>query len=48
MNNEEYFNYMMETFHEEHDLISVVLIGKDHAVKLIGRDRETWEEKKNE
>lgn len=46
MKNEEYFDYLLDTFNEEHHLIRIVLIGEDNAVRLLVLDNEKWEESK--
>jgi len=48
MNNEQYFNYLLDAFDEEHHLIRIVLIGEDNAVRLLVLDNEKWGEVKNE
>jgi len=45
MNNEQYFNYLLDSFDEEHKLIRVVLIGEDNAVRLLVMDeKKEWEQ----
>lgn len=46
MNKEEYFDYLLEVFDEEHKLIRIVLIGEDNAVRLLVMDDSGWDEKK--
>ena len=46
MTDEQYFDYLLNTFDEEHHLIRVVLIGEDNAVRLLVLDNEKWEENK--
>lgn len=38
MKDEEYFDYLMQQFHEEHGLEIIILIGKDRAVRLLECD----------
>ena len=35
MNNERWFDYLTQTFHEEHNLTRIVLIGEDNAVRVL-------------
>ncbi len=44
MNNEEYLDYLINTFDEENNLIRIVLIGENNAVRLLVLDNEKWEE----
>lgn len=46
MNNEEYFDYLLNSFDEEHHLTRIVLIGEDNAVRLLVLN-DKWEEAKN-
>ncbi len=46
MNNEQYFDYLLNSFDEEHNLIRIVLIGQDNAVRLLVMDDDKWEEVK--
>ena len=48
MNNEQYFDYLLNSFDEEHKLIRIVLIGQDNAIRLLVMDNDKWEEIKNE
>ncbi len=36
--NEQWFDYLTNIFHEEHDLTRVILIGKDNAVRVLARE----------
>lgn len=42
MNNEQYLDYLVDVFDEEHKLIRVILIGEDNAVRLLVLDDEKW------
>ncbi len=48
MNNEEYFDYLLDTFDREHKMIKIILIGKDDAIRLLVLDKNKWEENKGE
>jgi len=43
MDNKQYFDYLLDTFDEEHHLIRIVLIGEDNAVRLLVLDDDKWE-----
>ncbi len=40
MEDEKYFDYLLNIFDEEHHLVKVVLIGEDNAVRLLVIDEE--------
>lgn len=45
MNNEQYFDYLLNSFDEEHQLTRIVLIGEDNAVRLLVLDnKKQWEQ----
>ncbi len=46
MNNVEYFDYLFDTFDEEHKLIRIILIGEDNAIRLLVLENEKWGEGK--
>ncbi len=46
MNNEQYFDYLLDTFDKEHKLTRIVLIGEDDAIRLLVLDENKWEENK--
>lgn len=46
MKNEEYFDYLLDNFDEEHNLVKIVLIGEDNAVRLLVVDEgDKWRKK---
>ncbi len=48
MNNEEYFDYLLDTFDKEHKLTRIVLIGEDNAIRLLVKDKSKFKEIKGE
>jgi hypothetical protein len=40
MNNPMWFDYLTRIFDEEHNLIRVVLIGEDNAVRVLAKEEE--------
>ncbi len=46
MNNEQYFDYLLNSFDEEHQLTRIVLIGEDNAIRLLVMEKDKWEEAK--
>ena len=38
MENKNWFDYLAQVFHEEHDLVRVILIGKDSAIRILQRE----------
>lgn len=40
MKSEEYFDYLLDVFDEEHHLVKIILIGEDNAVRLLALDEE--------
>ncbi len=35
MDNENWFDYLAEVFHEEHNLTRVILVGEDNAIRVL-------------
>ena len=45
MTDEQYFDYLINTFDEEHHLTRIVLIGEDNAVRLLVMDeKKEWKQ----
>ena len=45
MTDEQYFDYLLNTFDEEHHLTRIVLIGEDNAVRLLVMDeKKEWKQ----
>jgi hypothetical protein len=45
MTDEQYFDYLLNTFDEEHKLTRIVLIGENNAVRLLVLDdKKQWEQ----
>lgn len=38
MNNEQYFDYLLDAFDEENKLTKIILIGENNAVRLLVMD----------
>ena len=45
MNNGQWFDYLTNVFDEEHNLIRIILIGEDNAVRVLAREDYEWEKK---
>ncbi len=48
MNNEDYFDYLLDTFDREHKMNKIILIGEDDAIRLLVMDNNKWKENKGE
>ncbi len=44
MNDQEYLDYLVDTFDKENKLEKVILIGKNNAIRLLVMTEEKWKE----
>ncbi len=38
MKNEQWFNYITNVFDEEHNLVRIILIGEDNAIRVLQKE----------
>jgi len=38
MKNEQWFDYITNTFDEEHNLVRIILIGEDNAIRILQKE----------
>ena len=38
MNNKNWFDYLTQIFDEEHNLVRVILIGEDNAIRILQKE----------